>query len=289
MSAGKYRFIWRGEILTVSPFCAILPAIEKGCSMTYPGGKGGSGVVQQIINQIPPHLTYIEPFLGSGTVMRAKRPALVSIGVDLDPGAADAARAALPGCTVICRDAISFLESYNWLGDGKEFVYCDPPYLFETRSCKRPMYTHEFGEVDQHLDLLRCLRSLPLGVNVALSGYWSALYEIELDDWRIISYTTRTRGGRNVREWLWMNYSPPAELHDYRYLGDNFRQRERVARIRRRWLARLGRLDQLERYALLSAFDEYRQKQRQDPAADPASVDLAVSAAAVGGVSSGNG
>jgi hypothetical protein len=34
--------------------------------MTYPGGKGGAGVYQMIINQIPPHRVYIEPFLGGG-------------------------------------------------------------------------------------------------------------------------------------------------------------------------------------------------------------------------------
>lgn len=34
--------------------------------MTYKGGKAGAGVYQQIINQIPPHDVYIEPFLGGG-------------------------------------------------------------------------------------------------------------------------------------------------------------------------------------------------------------------------------
>jgi hypothetical protein len=33
--------------------------------MSYPGGKGGSGVYQTIINQQPPHEVYIEPFLAA--------------------------------------------------------------------------------------------------------------------------------------------------------------------------------------------------------------------------------
>lgn len=48
----------------------------------YPGGKGNC--YQQIINQIPPHEVYIEPFLGGGYVMKAKRPAAINIGVELE-------------------------------------------------------------------------------------------------------------------------------------------------------------------------------------------------------------
>jgi hypothetical protein len=31
--------------------------------MPYPGGKGGDGVFQTIINRMPPHRVYAEPFL----------------------------------------------------------------------------------------------------------------------------------------------------------------------------------------------------------------------------------
>ena len=57
--------------------------------MAYPGGKNGSGVYQTIINLMPPHEVYIEPFLGAGAVMRLKRPAARNIGIDLDPEALD--------------------------------------------------------------------------------------------------------------------------------------------------------------------------------------------------------
>ena len=52
--------------------------------MPYPGGKGGAGVYQTIINGMPRHEVYVEPFLGGGAVMAAKRPACLNIGVDLD-------------------------------------------------------------------------------------------------------------------------------------------------------------------------------------------------------------
>ena len=223
--------------------------------MAYPGGKAGAGVYQQIINQIPPHRVYIEPFLGGGAVMLHKRPAIASIGIDCDTAVVTkwVPWENPPGAIVKCGDAISFLSSYPW-GSG-EFVYCDPPYLFETRSSKGRIYPHEFGDIGQHEKLLTLLLSLPCPV--AISGYWSSLYADMLATWRSIHYQTRTRGGSTVTEYLWMNYPEPLELHDYRYLGDNFRQRERLKRIRTRWLARLDRMDSLERYALLSSIEEY--------------------------------
>ena len=59
---------------------------DSGDPMSYPGGKSGAGVFQTIINLMPPHDVYVEPFLGGAAVMRMKRPASLNIGIDLvDP------------------------------------------------------------------------------------------------------------------------------------------------------------------------------------------------------------
>lgn len=232
--------------------------------MTYPGGKAGSGVYQKIINQIPPHRVYIEPFLGHGSVMLHKRDAACSIGVDSDVHVVqywmdliatngDAHDRLFRSCTVKHGDAISFLKSYDFQGD--EFVYCDPPYLFETRKSKRRLYTAEFGDMDQHERLLAALKSLPC--MVAISGYQSSLYSSILDTWRTINFQTTNRAGQAVTEWLWMNYPEPTALHDYRYLGENFREREKITRQKRRWQARLKRMNPLQRYALMASIAEF--------------------------------
>lgn len=141
--------------------------------MKYPGGKNGAGVYQTIINLMPPHDTYIEPFLGSGAILRMKRPAKKNIGVDLDPEAvkaftAEVGRAdplAISGdvgsYTIIHDDAFSFLQSYSFGGD--ELIYCDPPYMHETRS-RTDVYRCEMSR-DDHIrliDLLLSLRSFRL-------------------------------------------------------------------------------------------------------------------------------
>ena len=224
-------------------------------TMTYKGGKAGSGVYQQIINQIPPHEVYIEPFLGGGAVLLRKRLASSSIGIDVDASVIDGWNGrVVPGATFINGDAISHLQNRRY--DHATFVYADPPYLMETRKSKRAAYTYEFGDVGQHEKLLEVLRSLPC--MVAVSGYWSELYGDVLKDWRSISFNSVTRSGKVAREWLWMNYPEPLELHDYSYLGENFREREKITRQKKRWVARLNRMDQLQRFALLNAIAEYK-------------------------------
>lgn len=48
----------------------------------YYGGK--SGIARWLISHLPPHTTYIEPFLGSGAVFFAKRPARHEVLNDVD-------------------------------------------------------------------------------------------------------------------------------------------------------------------------------------------------------------
>jgi len=218
--------------------------------MSYPGGKSGAGVYQTIINQIPPHGVYIEPFLGSGAILRKKAAAICSIGVDSDREVIDSfLRNPIPGLTVFCDDALHFLSTYPWTG--REFVYCDPPYLMETRSSKKRIYRYEFSSSVQHLELLTILKAIPAAVMI--SGYPSDLYFSELSHWRSISYRSITRSSRIAIEYLWMNYPEPQVLHDYRYIGVNFRERERIKRQQHRWKLRLQKMHPLKRTALLMA------------------------------------
>lgn len=281
-----------------------MPHIRGACSApilnSYPGGKNSS--YHHIINQMPPHRVYIEPFLGSGAIMRRKLPARLNIGIDLDkrvlPGLigrsddgcrptssnmtigsrnakSDDASArtavtpeiAMPATTpeitmpsnivgygdassdyvYIQAEALSFLSSCRLRGD--EFIYLDPPYLMTARKSKRDLYFHEFGSEKEHIDLLSLVRSLTC--MIMISGYWSQLYADMLSDWRTVSFQAHTRQGM-ATEWLWMNYSEPLALHDYRYLGDSFRERERIKRKAKRWVNRFLSLDHLERCAIVS-------------------------------------
>lgn len=219
--------------------------------MPYPGGKNGAGVYQQIINLMPPHEVYIEPFLGSGAIMRMKRPAALNIGIDRDSAVIQTASLAMPGreYRFDTRNALRFLESYQFTG--RELVYCDPPYVHSTRTKKR-IYKFEMNDAEHHclLDILRDVRA-----NVMISGYDCSLYREMLSAWHCHTFMASTRGGPR-QEYLWCNFTPSAARHDYSYLGSDFRERERIKRKKHRWIERLKRIDASERAALLDAIAE---------------------------------
>jgi len=110
---------------------------------------------------------------------------------------------------------------------------------------------------DDHMRLLTIIVKLPC--MVMISGYYSEMYAQALDGWRSITYPAQTRGGRTATEWLWMNFPEPKRLHDYSFLGDNYRERERIKRKAHRWVHGkngLASLPTLERYAILHAIDQ---------------------------------
>ena len=199
--------------------------------MTYFGGKNSNGSYQHIISEIPLHDVYIEPFLGSGAVFRNKRPAEKSFLLDLDIEIItcfeDWTGCTLPENTVLMRsDALEFLRHYPYAGS--EFIYLDPPYLFSSRSDPRPTYKFELGTDKEHKFLLDIVKKI--SCPVAVSHYAAPLYFSMLEDWRLKSWQVRTRRGV-ATEYLFMNFPVPAILHDPRYVGQNFTERQRLKRL----------------------------------------------------------
>ncbi len=223
--------------------------------MKYPGGKGSN--FAKLINRMPPHEVYIETHLGGGAVMRYKSSAKRNIGIEIDSQVIKMWSNKKPiGFELIHDDAINFIRSHKFTG--KELVYCDPPYLRETRKKSARMYKYEYTR-DQHIQLLEVIKSLPC--MVMISGYESKLYTDSLKGWHSHSYIAGCHHGV-ATEWVWMNYPIPVELHDYRYLGDGFRERERIKRKTGRWVAKLKCMPVLERQALLSAINAAKEQSR---------------------------
>jgi hypothetical protein len=213
--------------------------------MRYAGGKGR--LWQDIVSLMPPHDTYIETHLGGGAVLRNKRAARTSFGIDIDPQVIRAARAwDVPDLALYNTDAVAFLAGYPF--EGGELVYADPPYVAATKKNRR-YYRHEYKDED-HRKLLDTL--LKLKCRVMISGYPSALYEQALVGWVVKELVNVTHAGLR-RERIWANFEFSPDLHDYASIGGSFRERERIRRKTSRWVHNLALLPDLERRAVLAA------------------------------------
>ena len=233
---------------------------------TYPGGKGGSGVYQKIISLMPKHRAYIECFLGNGSILRYKKPASVNVGIEIDGEIIKQfwSEPLQANFSIYNDDVIKFLKIPLPLRfDDKDIlIYLDPPYLKSVRQSNRQIYRYELMSEKEHIELLEIL--LTLDNNVMISGYDSPLYNRILKDWRKVSFTGISRAGATT-EVVWMNFDEPLELHDYSYLGDDYRQRENIKRQKQRWISKLKNMDPQKRYLFLSAFEELKTEVSAEP------------------------
>jgi len=210
--------------------------------MRYDGGKGVC--YRQFINLMPPHARYIETHLGGGAVMRHKRAANEQVGIDIDPAVISLWRRDWPGiCRVMEGDALSVLPKLRL--DAETLVYADPPYYPETRRRSR-VYRFDYTAYD-HEQLLEFLSAAPCKVMV--SGYASPLYKRRLNGWSLHQFQARTRV-ETKQECIWFNFAKPQILHDDRYLGEGFRERELIRRRQGRLRRRLEMLSHAEQISL---------------------------------------
>lgn len=221
---------------------------------SYNGGKESDGTYQKIINRIPYHDIYVEAFLGNGAIFRKKKLAQYSICIDMDASVINAWKQNnVPGTHFINSDAISWLENFRVSADIfrqmgiRVFIYLDPPYPKFVRKNQKNLYRNEMTDKD-HTRLLKVISSYQ--VPVAISSYPNDLYDAVLEDWNSILFQNQTRQGTAIEK-LWFNYDTPVELHDYRYLGDDYRERERIKGIIHRNTSKFLRMPAAERNALL--------------------------------------
>ena len=210
----------------------------------YFGSKATSGLCQPIISMMPPHDTYIETHLGGGAIMRRKPPALNNIGIDLNLKALRAFKCDYP-VKILHDCAHQFLSTYAF--QGRELVYCDPPYLLHTRTSAR-RYRFDYEEQD-HIELLEILTSLPC--SVILSGYPSTLYDSFLTDWGSLELQVMNQAGVRTEK-LWFNFTLD-RVHWHQYTGKNFTDRQRIKRKAESWGKRYQALPRGERLAILSS------------------------------------
>jgi DNA adenine methylase len=215
---------------------------------TYFGGKGSPGVAQKIINQIPKHQTFVSGFLGHCAVTRIKMPALYNMGFELDAKICeDWDEAVFPTDKLNRKNFTVYNQSFfdainehaNLFYSISTFLYLDPTYPLETLSGQSD---YDFNLTDlEHEKLLIEIKRL--GCCIAISTYENDLYNEHLKNWRKVQFEASTRSGMRT-ETLYMNYPKPEplNLHDTRFVGSDFRAREKS---KRRIKTLMGKIEQL--------------------------------------------
>jgi len=224
----------------------------------YLGSKGAAGTMQVIINHMPAHDVYIEPFVGSGIIVKNKHPSFSTIINDLDSQQAhkvfNEIVKSVKHLEVYSKDAVDVLERVvprDVYTDNEVFIYCDPPYLLSTRT-GRSRYKHEMTD-DDHVLLLDYL--VDCDANIMLSGYPNALYDNLLSDWQSVEFQAMTRGGVRTEK-LWMNYDiSTMELHQTNFIGKNFGDRQRIKRKVNRLSRKINNLPRHEKQAIMEVLN----------------------------------
>lgn len=226
----------------------------------YPGGKGGEGHWQWIIDQMPSHSTYVEGCVGKGKVLREKPPALRTVAIDTNRDVIRWwRRRRWPGVELVHGCAIDWLIAHADELDDDALLYLDPPYWLAARTKKRIYGRHEWTD-RQHRVMLGLV--LSLGCRVMISGYRTVDYDDALSRWTRLDRWCMTRGGPRL-ESLWLNFDPEQLASPHRPLpGRDFRERERIKRKLARHVTNFRALPRYERQALLLALIEEERKLR---------------------------
>jgi DNA adenine methylase len=106
-----------------------------------------------------------------------------------------------------CEDAVETIERVSQRHGSDALVYCDPPYLHQTRSALET-YAYEMSDAN-HARLLDVLCASPCAV--ALSGYANPLYNARLAGWNRVEFDMPNHAGQGKTkqrrvEVLWLKH-----------------------------------------------------------------------------------
>lgn len=120
----------------------------------------------------------------------------------------------LRGVQIENKPAIEIIQRFNFQN---VLIYCDPPYMLETRHGKQ--YRCEMTD-EEHEELLDIL--LQHKGPAIISGYDTSLYNSMLQGWNKFERTAYSQVCSKKKEVIWLNYEPPQKqmsLNDMRLFG----------------------------------------------------------------------
>ena len=215
--------------------------------MYYPGNKNIPGLIQKIINQIPPCTYFYELYAGSAAVSLVLS-LVTGINLhfhinDIDP--AVTANIDYPaGSTVTTLPAAGILQQLLTVPDPENhFIFLDPPYHHSTRPNSLNLYNFEMSHTD-HVQFLSMV--LTVKCNCMIIHPRCELYDQELKSFRKVQLSVQYHNKTSIEN-LYMNYPGPGQLLTYNWAGTDCWDRQRIKRKGDRIVNKLSNLPVLER------------------------------------------
>lgn len=181
---------------------------------------------------------------------------MANIAVDIDVKITNA-WSKIQGINAINQNCITFINHYlqiiplfNSTSYNDIFIFLDPPYLKAVRTGNKDLYRYTMDSEQEHEKLLEAALTWP--VKIMFTHYPSDLYDRILKNWRTKDIKAMSHTGLRT-ERLYMNYPEPDELHDYRYIGNDFRERELYKKMRTNMVNKFKRMSQLERNMVINS------------------------------------
>lgn len=250
-----------GQILGINHVtnCVFLMKLDIN---NYPGSKGGSGVIQWILNHVPKCSIFVDACAGSGIVGETVAEMCSDTAVymyekylpvwqQLDLKYRNYKK----GMIIL----LPFDSIQHYLNKVKEshtcydetVFYFDVPYIKETRKSTVDLYGCEWT-LEDHLNFFDLIFELEKkGALIIISHYDCDLYRMKLVDWPTSTFQTMTRGGA-VIEKLWMNFDiKDYELATTAFVGKDFTDRQRIKRKKENIVKKLKSLPLHERQAII--------------------------------------
>lgn len=220
--------------------------------MYYPGNKNIPGLIQKIVNQIPPCTDFYELFAGSAAVSKYLSVLeVLSVRYHLnDLDQEITVKNDYPaGSIVTSVTAVELLKSLKSVRDPESiFVFLDPPYHFDSRPNNLHLYKFEMTN-DDHVQLLSAVQDLNYNCMIIHPG--CDLYDRSLKSWRTVQLKVRYHKKTSLVT-LYMNYPRPVQLLTFNLYGTDCWDRQRIKRKGDRLVKKLLSLPEVERNYILS-------------------------------------
>jgi DNA adenine methylase len=117
----------------------------------------------------------------------------------------------LRGVQIENRPALELIQRFNYKN---VLIYCDPPYMLETRHGKQYRCEMDDGDHEALLDALLKHKGY-----VLISGYDTELYNSVLKGWNKYETVSYSQVCSKKKEVIWMNYDPPRKQLTFEDIG----------------------------------------------------------------------